>query len=924
VSNTVVLVDGNSLIHRAFHATPPLTTSKGELINAVLAFARMTFRALNTLQPAYGVVAFDRAAPTFRHVEFDAYKAHRPSGPEGLFEQFGRVKQLVEILGLQISEIDGFEADDILGTLSAQAVEKGLDAVIVSGDTDALQLVSDHVRVLMPRKGMSDTVLYDSTAVFERYGLLPHQLIDFKALKGDPSDNIPGVPGIGEKTAAKLLAKFGDLDNLLAHLSDVEPRYAKAIRDSGETLAQARRLVTIVRDAPIALDLEHARADAFDSDRLDTFLREMEFHIPANERPLRRLSPSQSAQLALFEEADTALAEAAHSVVVGAAPVTEVDRTDYVVVAESDLPGLVERLRRSGGFALDVETTAVDPMRAALVGISLSDGPGRAMYVPVGHRGDGEPSIPLARALAALGPVFADASVPKIGHNLKYDTLVLDQSGASVEGVSFDTMIARALLQSNERSLGLKDVAFFELGIKMTDIEELIGKGKNQLSMADVPVERVAPYACADADVSYRLAQRFEPRLKELGLWDLFSRVEMPLLPVLKRMEEAGVAIDVAFLKEMSAELAESMEGLETQIYEQVGHAFNLNSTKQLAQVLYEELKLPTQKRGQTGFSTDAETLEGLRPLHPIIGLILDYRQLTKLKSTYVDALPTMINPRTGRVHTSYNQTGAATGRLSSSEPNLQNIPIRTDLGRRVRRAFIAGAPDGLLLTADYSQVELRILAHITQDENLLQSFRDRKDIHASTASKILGVPLQSVTSDQRRMAKTVNFGVLYGMSDYGLATQLGLSRAEARAFIENYFAQFPTVADYLEQTKREAAERGYVTTLLGRRRYIPELHTPNRMIRSAAERVAINTPIQGTAADIIKVAMVQIDQAIREGGFVARMILQVHDELVFEVPRDEIDRLRPLVVDLMSGAFPLSVPLDVEAREGTNWGEIE
>lgn len=925
MSQTVILVDGNSLVHRAFHATAPMTTSKGELTNAVFSFARMLFLALRTLKPDYAVVAFDRRAPTFRKLEFDAYKAHRGPGPEGLYEQFGRVHELLDALALQVCEVDGFEADDVLGTLSRQAVEKGLDVVIVTGDTDAFQLVGDHVRVLYPRKGMSDTVLYDTAAVQERYGLLPHQLIDFKALKGDPSDNIPGVPGIGEKTATRLLEKFGSVEGLLERIDEVEPRYASAINGAVETLLRDQRLVTIVRDAPVALDLEHSRVGRHDPARLDALLRELEFRISPADLPPVRPEPRDAAQLALFGAANGALEATARplSIVPGPEPAV-LEGSDHGVVSEAELPALVEELRRSGGFAVDVETTGLDPLRSDLVGISISLRPGHARYIPVGHRGEGEPSIPRETAIAALRPVLADPTIPKIGHNLKYDVLALQAAGAPVAGMSFDTMVARYLLQSNERALNLKDLAFFELGIKMTNITELIGKGKAQISMADVPVAKAALYACADADITFRLARRFEGQLKEAGLWDLFSRVEMPLAPVLTRMEEVGVAIDVNFLKEMSAELAEKIKAVETQIFDLVGHPLNLNSTQQLAKVLYDELGLPTVRSGKTTFSTDADTLEELRSRHEVVGLILDYRQLNKLKSTYVDALPLMVNPRTGRVHTSFNQTGASTGRLSSSDPNLQNIPVRTELGKQVRQAFVVGRPDYRLFAADYSQVELRILAHVTQDESLLQAFRQEKDIHAATASQVFGTPLAQVTADQRRMAKVINFGVLYGMSEYGLATGLGMSRADARSFIENYFAQYPTVRQYLEETKRQAREQGYVTTLLGRRRYFPEINTPNYQIRSQAERTAINMPIQGTAADIVKVAMVRIDRELGERGLRARMILQVHDELVFEVPTDELEVVRPLVVEVMENAFPMTVPLKVETKTGVNWEELK
>ena len=922
MSQKVLLVDGNSLIHRAFHATPPMTTTRGELTNAVFAFARMLFRALNTLKPEYAVIAFDRAAPTFRHLEFDAYKAHRAPAPEGLYEQFGRVHELVDVLSLQTCEVDGFEADDVLATLASQAVGHGLDVVIMTGDTDALQLVNEHVSVWMPRKGMSDTILYDSNGVRERYGLEPNQLIDFKALKGDPSDNIPGVPGIGEKTASRLLAKFGTIDQLVTHVNEIEPRLARSLTESADQLVQTRRLITIVNTAPIQIDLEKARVGTYDADQLSAFLRELEFRIPANELPGRRTVTTAPGQLALFEDANAPVAapaianDAAAAAVAGQAP------TECHVVTVDELPTLVKRLRAAGTISLDVETTDTDAMRAELVGISVSDQPGRGWYIPVGHRSS-PANVPIDVALDLLRPVLADSTIQKVGHNLKYDAMVLERAGAPVEGISFDTMIARYLLQSSERALNLKDVAYFELGIPMTPIVDLIGKGKNQISMADVPVEQAAPYACADADIAFRLTHRFADQLKSVGLWDLFTRVEMPLLSVLARMEEAGVAIDVPYLKGMSANLAEKIGILEGQIYAEANHPFNINSTQQLAKVLFDELGLPTSRRTQSGYSTDADTLEELRPRHPIVGLILDYRQLIKLKSTYVDALPLMINPYTGRVHTSFNQTGASTGRLSSSEPNLQNIPIRTDLGKQVRRAFVA-RPGSLLFAADYSQVELRILAHVTQDPNLVEAFASGRDIHAATASQILGVPLAEVSSDQRRMAKTVNFGVLYGMGDYGLATQLGVSRADAHSFIEHYFAQFPTVAAYLEETKRQAREQGYVTTLLGRRRYIAEINTPNRQIRSAAERTAINMPIQGTAADIIKVAMIRIDGALRERNFATQMILQVHDELVFDVPENELAIVRPLVVELMENAFPMTVPLRVEGHVGPNWSALD
>lgn len=924
---------------------PPLTTSKGELVNAVYGFASMLIKVVAEIKPDYLAVAFDRAAPTFRHVEFAAYKAQRPKAPDGLYPQFDRVRELVTAFGIPIFEIDGFEADDVLGTLARQATERNVETLIVTGDTDALQLVGPMVKVLTPKRTFAETMIYDEAAVEERYGLRPDQLIDFKALKGDPSDNIPGVPGIGERTAQRLLQQFKDLDNLYANLDQVPEKTRKLLANNEEVARQSQHLATIVRDVPIDLDLEVCHVTGYDRARVADLFRELEFRsllprLPSSlagtqaETAEPAVAPAQApapvpapasqggVQMDMFGELP---ATAPVGVVVSA----EVPALgDYRLInTEAALDDLVATLAAAPEFAFDVETTGLSPFRSDLVGLSFSTEPGRAYYVPVGHSDTalgGEGQLPLEMVIDRLRLLFEDPSHPKCGHNLKYDVAVLAEQGVEVRGIDFDSVIAAYLLDAGVRSLGLKDLAWSRLGLELTPITNLIGKGRSQTTMAEVPVGSVCNYACADADVALRLKRLLEPELHEQGLWDLFKNVEMPLVPVLARMERAGVALDLAYLQVMSRELYQRVTEIERRIYAEVGHTFNLNSPQQLGTVLFEELGLPSARRTKTGHSTEAAILERLRGTHPVLDMILEYRQLVKLKSTYVDALPVLVNPRTGRVHTSFNQTVAATGRLSSSDPNLQNIPIRTELGRRVRRAFIAGKPDHVLLSADYSQVELRILAHITQDERLVSAFAADEDIHSATAAELFNVPLDSVTSEMRRLAKTINFGVLYGMSEYGLSQRIDLSRQESAEYINRYLGKYEGVRQYIDDTLRRVREVGYVTTLLGRRRSIPEIHSPVYSLRQQAERMAINAPIQGTAADIIKLAMIRLDQALRERGLDRAMTLQVHDELVLEVPASRLEEIAALTCDIMANAFPLSVPLKVDVAAGPNWDEMQ
>ena len=928
MAEMLLLVDGHALVHRAFHAIPPLTSSKGELVNAVFGFASMLLKGLNDLKPTHVAVAFDKAAPTFRHVEYEAYKATRAPAAEGLHEQFARVREIVQTLGIPIYELDGYEADDVLGTLARQATEQGLPVVIATGDTDALQLVTPNVRVMVPLRGFSESTTYDEEGVQAKYGVRANQFADFKALKGDPSDNIKGVPGVGEKSAVQLLSAFASVEEIVDRAGEIAERLPKlkklgaVIAEHAEDARKSKWLTTIDRNAPVELDREACRFGGFDRAALVALLRELEFRTLLSKLPEPAVAAPVAAkagrtqQMNLFGEAEPAAGPAS-----GTARVAALG--DYRIVDTlALLAALATDLTLHPRFVVDVETTGVDAMRAALVGISLSVESGSAFYVPVGHHEGDNLSLDLVRK--TLGPIFADERVGKVGHNLKYDAIVLRRHDLPLSGLAFDTMLAVYVLESSQRALNLKDVAFAMLGVEMTPITDLIGKGKSQITMAEVEIVDAAAYAGADADMTLRLAELLEPRLRAEGLWNLFADVEMPLVPVLVDIEMAGVALDVPFLKAMSTELGERIAVLEDEIYANAGHRFNIGSTQQLAQVLFNELGLPAARKTKTGYSTDADTLEALRGAHPIIGLILDHRQLVKLKSTYVDALPVLIHPRTGRVHTSFNQTGTTTGRLSSSDPNLQNIPIRTELGRKVRRAFVAGAPEDSLLGADYSQVELRILAHITQDERLVSAFSADEDIHRATAGELFGVPLDQVTSDQRRIAKTTNFGVVYGISDYGLSQQLGISRREAAEFIQRYFARYPAIRGYLDAAVKQAQDTGYVTTLLGRRRYIPEIHVANQALRNAAERMAINMPIQGTAADVIKMAMIRLHRELKARGLRSRMVLQVHDELVLEGPDEELPDLRRLVADVMEHAVDFTVPLKVDVATGKSWADLE
>ncbi len=911
----ILLLDGNSLVHRAYHAIQPLTSPSGEPTNATFGFASMLIKVLDDYKPAYVAAAWD-IGRTFRHEQYAEYKGTRPPLPDDLRVQLDRARDVVAAFNLSSKTLEGYEADDILAALSTQAVKAGLDVLIVTGDTDTLQLVNPHVRVLLSGRKSSDSKIYDVPAIIERYGLKPAQLIDFKGLKGDSSDNIPGVKGVGEVTAKSLLQQFGSIDALYQHLEQVNPRLRNTLQENEAVARRSRGLVQLVHELPLSLDLEKMRVSDFDRAKVASLFRDLGFAALLQRLP--KSGEQDIGQLSMFA---TPAAQATR----------EVPTTYQLVDSPAALREVLANIRAAGQCAVDVETDSLHPVEANLVGIALSWQEGHTAYIPIGHKrvSDSAEQMPLEAVRQEMGALLADAAVRKVAHNANFDLIVLAQHELGVEGLQFDTLIGAWLLDPSGRALGLKSLAWQELGVEMTPIEDLIGSGKGQLSMDQVPINRAFPYAAADADMTLRLAKKLEASLIEKGLWTLFTTVEMPLVPVLIDMECIGVALDVPFLQQMSRELQVRLTELEDLIRQMVGYPINLNSSQQLSDALFDKLGLPTNgvPRGTSGrYSTAADVLEGLRGKHAMIDLLLEYRQLSKIKSTYADALPLLVNPKTGRLHTSWNQTGTVTGRVSSSEPNLQNIPIRTDIGRRVRRAFVA-RPGCVLLGADYSQVELRILAHVSGDESLLAAFQRGEDIHASTAASILAVPLEQVTQDMRRLAKAINFGLIYGMSDWGLATRTELSQEEASQFIAKYFARYPKVLEYLDEIKHQAAEVGFVETLLGRKRYFPELmadRKTNANMRAAAQRMAINHPIQGTAADIIKIAMIRLHKSLLERGLASRMILQVHDELVLEVPDDEVQQVSQLVKDTMEGAFELGAALKVDIKVGRHWGEME
>ena len=903
----LMIMDGHAMVHRSFRAISTqrhlTVNATGEDVTGVFGFTNVFLRALQEWNPAYCAIAFDTSAATFRHKQFEAYKAQREATPEELRPQFGRVKQLMESFGVPVFELEGWEADDVIGTLSAQAEKMGLDSVILTGDRDTFQLISPRVRVDLA-SSIQDRNVYDEAELQNRYsGLTAAQQTDFKALLGDTSDNIPGVPKVGEKTAIALLNDYQNLEGIYEHLDEVtRPSVKDSLAEHKERAFMNRELMTIDRNSPVELDLERAKFGMFDRSAVVALLTELEFFTVIPRIPETEVQSSSSQAASPPEE-----------------PGDDVDYT--VVQTKEHLDQMILALREAGGFSFDSETTGLDAVQASLVGLSFSAAPAVAWYVPVGHQ-QGQ-QLPLEEVLAAVRPLFESPDIEKCAHNANYDMTILASHGIICQGVNFDTMVAAHLLSRGH--LGLKALALDVLGQEMTPISQLIGTGRKQISFDQVDIGKAAPYAAADADMTERLRRAFDEPIERDGLGSLMTDMEMPLVPVLVTMQRHGIKLDSAVLREMSEDLRQQMFQVEESLYQSIGHTVNINSPLQLSDLLFKELGLPKTKRTKTGYSTDANSLEALKGLHPVVDQILEYRQVSKLKSTYVDALPDMVNPATGRVHTSYNQAGSATGRMSSSDPNLQNIPIRTELGRQVRRAFVAdGTPDWLLFSADYSQIELRVLAHISQDPGLLEAFQRGEDIHASTASLMFDVPVNAVDAEQRRIAKVLNFGVIYGLSAHGISQQTGFNREEGAAFIEAYFNKYPGINTYLEEVKTGARAKQYVETLLGRRRYLPDINSPNFNVRGGAERMAINMPIQGTAADIMKLAMIRVQKRLDDEGLRTKMLLQVHDELVFETPKEEMDALKDLVFDEMPAAMNLDVTLKVDAKWGPTWGDME
>jgi DNA polymerase-1 len=927
---TLYLIDGHALAYRTYFAlmrgsTNAFTTSKGEPTAGVFGFTSVLLRILEQEKPDYLAVAFD-TGKTFRDELFPEYKGTRAKMPDDLRTQIDRIRQLVDAFNIPRLEVEGYEADDVLGSVARSVIKQGLGVKIITGDRDLLQLVDQRIIVNLPGKSLSDARDFMAEDVVEYLGVRPDQVVDYKALVGDKSDNIPGVAGIGEKTATRLLATYDTLDRIYTHLEEISGSVRNKLENGRDNAYLSQKLARIVTDLSVPLDLEQARPHAFEPAQVQEIFRELEFRtLMARLTELIKTygiePPSKGQQLSLFgtDKSPSTAIEVSSSV--------SAELQTHLVNTPEALADLTHRLESAQTISFDTETTSTDQMRAHLVGISLAVDGEHGYYIPVGHVTTEDEQLPLEAVLAALRGPMTNARIPKAGHNLKYDFVMLARAGLRVGPLSFDTMIAEWLINPSSRNLGLKNLAWVRLDYRMTEIEELIGKGAKQISMAEVPIHKAVAYAGADAAIVLRLKPLLQDEMQNNRATNLFDEIEMPLVEVLGDMEMAGITLDVAFLDSMSSELSSRLGELESSIYDQVGESFNINSPQQLSEVLFNRLKIPppdrTQKTSSGFYSTAAGVLESLSGKHPVVDLILEYRELSKLKSTYIDALPQEVNPQTGRVHTSYNQTGSVTGRIASSEPNLQNIPIRTDLGRQVRQAFVAG-PRQVLLSVDYSQVELRIVAHMANDEAMLASFRKGQDIHAATAAAILGVPLEAVTREQRRHAKAINFGLIYGMSAFGLTRTTDLTLAEAEDFMEAYFRQFPGVKRYLDGMRRKAAEQGYVETLLGRRRYFPGLKSQsNYNIRSREEREAINAPIQGTAADIMKIAMLRVPGALKKAGFSARMLLQVHDELVLECAIEDVARTAALVQETMEGAYTMSIPLATEARLGTNWGEM-
>lgn len=878
------LIDGNSYLYRAFYAIRNLSSSDGTPTNAIFGFTNMLLKILKEKNPDYFAVVFDTPAPTHRHETFKEYKAHRPGMPDELKPQVPLIKEIIDAFRIQTIEKAGYEADDILAHLAREAEAEGLEVYIVTSDKDMCQVVSPNIKLYDTMKEK----ITEEKDVIERFGVTPSQFPEIIALMGDTSDNIPGAPGIGEKTAVKLLKEFETLENLMANRDRIKNAKARnAVSENIDNIKLSKELATVHPDVPVDVPIRDLAVKEPEWPKLLEYFRRYEFSS------LVKLIPAQASP--------------------------DAEKTEFIAVLDRKM--LEKALADvKTQITIDTETTSPSPMNAELVGISLSIDPAHAYYIPVGHSYLGVPvQLPKDFVIDQIKYILEDKKIQKTGHNIKYDVIVLRNIGINVRGIAFDTMIASYLLNPNKSNHNLTDAAMEHLGIKKLSYSDVAGKGVKDFS--EVPVEDATAYSGEDAAVTLKLKNHFIPLMEKEGLTELFHSLEMPLIDVLVDMEMAGVKIDVPLMKTFSNKLEKELASIEQRIYFIAGEEFNINSPKQLQEVLFEKLGLKPTKKIKTGYSTNIDVLEELALVHELPREIIEYRGLSKLKNTYVDALPRLINTKTGRIHTSFNQTITATGRLSSSDPNLQNIPIRGEWGKRIREAFIAEAGH-LLLSSDYSQIELRVLAHLSQDEGFIEVFNHDGDIHTRTACELFGVKPESVTTEMRRSAKTVNFGIVYGISPYGLSQQLGIPPDEARSYIETYFARHNGIKIYMDTLIKEAAEKGYVSTLYNRKRAIPEMKSSNRNIRQLGERLAINSPVQGTAADIIKVSMINIWKRLTKEGFRTRMLLQVHDELLFEVPEAEKNTVMKLVKEEMENAIRLRVPLKVDMGIGINWGE--
>ena len=887
-SEKVFLLDGNSFCYRAFFAIRELSNSKGEPTNAVYGVITMLRKIIKQEAPRYLAVCFDLAGPTFRHEIRVDYKAHRKPMPDDLIEQIPHIKEIIRAYRVPIFEKQGYEADDVLGTLAKKIAERGYEVFIVTGDKDMLQLVSDRIKIYNTHK---EGLVYDEKEVKKKFeGLGPDKVVEVMALMGDSSDNISGVPHIGPKTALSLIQEFGSIENLFKHISKVKSESQRKLLMENEELArQSRELALIDCDVPVEFQMEDMRLKEPDQEKLILLFQRFEFRSL-----LKELTPTGEQD----REA----------------------RDYHLIKNERELGELARKLQNSGEFAVDTETTSSDPHLASLVVLSFSFKEKEAYYVPVKsgkHHGEG---LPEEEVLGTLKRVLEDPEISKLGQNIKYDYIVFKNHGIHLSGIHFDTMVASYLIKPIRRNHNLDDISFEFLQVKKISIKDLIMDGKKEISMDLVPVEKVAEYACEDADCVFRLKQKLDPILREHKLSKLFYELEMPLVEVLAQVEMNGVNIDVDLLKELSKKTEKRLQNLAREIYGEAGEEFNINSPKQVAEILFTKLNLPRGKKTKTGFSTDVEVLEKLAEEHKLARLLLECRESSKLKSTYFDALPELVNPRTSLIHTSFNQTVTATGRLSSSEPNLQNIPIRAEIGREIRKAFIPRKKSRKILSADYSQIELRFLAHFSEDPALLEAFRQDTDIHRFTALLLYGTGPDNVTWEMRNLAKTINFSIIYGKTAYGLSRDLGIPIEEADRFIKSYFARYPKVKEYLESQKEKAKRQGFLTTILGRRAYFPGLSSSNQALRQFAERAAINAPLQGSAADLVKMAMVSIQKELLKRRLDALMILQVHDELVFDLPEKDLPEAKDLIREKMEGALSLKVPLKVDLSVGDSW----